>query len=184
MPVSRAGSRLAAHLGGAPAFSACACQDQPAYSLLLLAPCMQQALQLRASSSSSQQASAPTSGQAQEAQSRPAPAANQPARPSSSSVAQPSPSAAAAAAAAGPGPQSLAAQRRTGGAAVSSFVSPWELPEQEVAAARARIFGKPIGTRERSGRRVLARALQGPQLSSWYFLPPKEVPGFHNEERE
>lgn len=31
---------------------------------------------------------------------------------------------------------------------------------------------------------MLARKLQGLEIASWYFLPPKEVPGFHNEERE
>ena len=36
----------------------------------------------------------------------------------------------------------------------------------------------------KDGRAVLARKLQGLEIASWYFLPPKEVPGFHNEERE
>lgn len=52
-----------------------------------------------------------------------------------------------------------------------------------IAAARARIFGQPIIPGERTGRRALARKLQGTEMANWYFLPPA-MPGAHNEERE
>jgi len=52
-----------------------------------------------------------------------------------------------------------------------------------IQQARLKLFGQPIHPHERTGRRVLARELQGAQLASWYFNPPT-VPGIHNEERE
>jgi len=54
---------------------------------------------------------------------------------------------------------------------------------ESIAQARARIFGEPIVAGERTGRRVLARKLQGTEVANWYFLPPT-MPGAHNEERE
>ncbi|GAX76537.1 hypothetical protein CEUSTIGMA_g3983.t1 [Chlamydomonas eustigma] len=36
----------------------------------------------------------------------------------------------------------------------------------------------------KDGREILARRLKGTEIASWYFLPPTEIPGFHNEERE
>ncbi|KXZ43047.1 hypothetical protein GPECTOR_105g101 [Gonium pectorale] len=49
---------------------------------------------------------------------------------------------------------------------------------------RLELFGRPVRAGERTGRRALARPLQGPVLADWYFTPPPELPGFHNEERE
>lgn len=51
-----------------------------------------------------------------------------------------------------------------------------------VLAIRARVFGEPIRSGERTGRRALS--LRGAELASWYWIPPRETPGFHNEERE
>lgn len=56
--------------------------------------------------------------------------------------------------------------------------------EALVKAARERVFGPSIHPLERTGRRALSKKLQGRELASWYFLPPKELPGFHNEEHE
>ena len=49
---------------------------------------------------------------------------------------------------------------------------------------RAEIFGEAIRPGEKDGRSILARKLQGKEIASWYFLPPTETPGFHNEEKE
>jgi len=37
---------------------------------------------------------------------------------------------------------------------------------------------------ERTGRHALSKKLKGAELASWYFIPPREAPGFHNEEAE
>ena len=55
--------------------------------------------------------------------------------------------------------------------------------QQSIRQLRERLFGAPIQPRERTGRRVLARALVGAEMASWYYNPPT-VPGIHNEERE
>ena len=49
---------------------------------------------------------------------------------------------------------------------------------------RAEIFGDTIRPGEKDGRSILARKLQGKEIASWYFLPPTETPGLHNEEKE
>jgi hypothetical protein len=54
---------------------------------------------------------------------------------------------------------------------------------EDVQQLQHRLFGEPIDPTERTGRRQLARGLQGAELASWYFNPPS-VPGIHNEERE
>lgn len=54
---------------------------------------------------------------------------------------------------------------------------------EDILAARRRVFGDEVDPRERTGRRQLARKLQGAELASWYYNPPT-VPGIHNEERE
>jgi hypothetical protein len=53
----------------------------------------------------------------------------------------------------------------------------------QIREIRASIFGEPIKRGSRDGRRVLARRLRGPELASWYFMPPT-MPGAHNEEAE
>ncbi|KAG2481946.1 hypothetical protein HYH03_019100 [Edaphochlamys debaryana] len=58
------------------------------------------------------------------------------------------------------------------------------IPEALVQRLRNSLFGRPVRPREATGRRALARPLQGAQLADYYFLPPREVPGFHSEERE
>jgi len=55
---------------------------------------------------------------------------------------------------------------------------------RSIQQIRAEIFGEPIRPGEKDGRSILARRLQGKELASWYFLPPTESPGFHNEEKE
>jgi hypothetical protein len=54
---------------------------------------------------------------------------------------------------------------------------------ESISAIRARIFGEPVRKGERTGRRVLSRKLRGAEMAGWYFMPPREMPGFHNEER-
>eukprot|EP00983_Pelagomonas_calceolata_P041342 1138027-Pelagomonas_calceolata.AAC.1 len=57
------------------------------------------------------------------------------------------------------------------------------LGSKSIQQLRAEVFGAPLLPHERTGRRVLARKLQGAEMASWYFNPPT-VPGIHNEERE
>ncbi|KAF5843127.1 hypothetical protein DUNSADRAFT_2164 [Dunaliella salina] len=57
------------------------------------------------------------------------------------------------------------------------------LGSKSIQQLRAKLFGAPLLPHERTGRRVLARKLQGEEMASWYFNPPT-VPGIHNEERE
>ena len=57
-------------------------------------------------------------------------------------------------------------------------------PTRSIRQIRAAMFGEPIQPGQRDGRAILARKLQGKEIASWYFLPPTESPGFHNEERE
>ncbi len=64
------------------------------------------------------------------------------------------------------------------------YPDPDSIPVQMLARIRSQLFGAPVRPKERTGRRALARPLQGRQLADWYFLPPREVPGFHNEEHE
>lgn len=54
----------------------------------------------------------------------------------------------------------------------------------DIIAVREKIFGKPIVTGERTGRRRLAAPLKGKDHSEWYMLLPPDVPGLHNEEAE
>jgi hypothetical protein len=64
--------------------------------------------------------------------------------------------------------------------------SPQQVPvfsTAQIREIRASIFGEPIKRGSRDGRRVLARRLKGPELASWYFMPPT-MPGAHNEEAE
>ncbi|MEW5316112.1 MAG: hypothetical protein WDW38_007498 [Sanguina aurantia] len=70
-----------------------------------------------------------------------------------------------------------------------TFPGPFDVPpsmlsQDILTQVRDSIFGVPIEPLERTGRRALAKPLQGAELASWYFLPPKETPGFHNEEYE
>ncbi|GFR45845.1 hypothetical protein Agub_g7212 [Astrephomene gubernaculifera] len=64
------------------------------------------------------------------------------------------------------------------------YPDPDHIPEATLQRLRNELFGRPVRPRETTGRRALARPLQGRQLADWYFLPPAEVPGFHNEEKE
>lgn len=65
----------------------------------------------------------------------------------------------------------------------AKYPDPQRIPEHVLQRVRADIFGEPVRPRERTGRRALAKPLQGPQLRDWYFLPG-DVPGFHDEEAE
>lgn len=64
------------------------------------------------------------------------------------------------------------------------YPNPDDVPEKVLRGIRQHLFGKPIRPGEQTGRRALARPLQGRVLANWYFMPPSELPGFHNEERE
>ncbi|KAG1674203.1 hypothetical protein FOA52_013823 [Chlamydomonas sp. UWO 241] len=75
--------------------------------------------------------------------------------------------------------------RDLSGASASSSTeasSPTPSREEAVLAARERIFG-PTPSTVKDGTAVLARKLKGPEIASWYFMPPTEQPGAHNEER-
>jgi hypothetical protein len=69
---------------------------------------------------------------------------------------------------------------RSGSTAAAAMLAGYR---KRVLAARTRIFGEPLRPLERTGRRALARPLQGPELASWYYLPPR-MPGATSEERE
>lgn len=62
--------------------------------------------------------------------------------------------------------------------------SPSGRHQRSISEIRAEIFGAPCKEHVKDGRAILARKLQGKEIASWYFLPPTETPGFHNEERE
>ena len=64
------------------------------------------------------------------------------------------------------------------------YPDPQQIPEHVLQRVRAEVFGEPVRAGERTGRRALAKPLQGKQLAEWYFLPPRDTPGFHNEEQE
>ncbi|GIL70947.1 hypothetical protein Vretimale_4046 [Volvox reticuliferus] len=64
------------------------------------------------------------------------------------------------------------------------YPDPNDIPEQVLQQIRRQLFGRPIRQGEQTGRRALARPLQGRALANWYFMPPSELPGFHNEEHE
>ncbi|GLC46496.1 hypothetical protein PLESTB_000332800 [Pleodorina starrii] len=64
------------------------------------------------------------------------------------------------------------------------YPDPDAIPDHVLRRLRTQLFGKAIRPGEQTGRRALARPLQGRVLADWYFMPPSELPGFHNEERE
>jgi hypothetical protein len=66
----------------------------------------------------------------------------------------------------------------------SKYADPESIPEDVIQRLRNDVFGRAVRLHEPTGRRALARPLQGRQLADWYWLPPSESPGFHNEERE
>ncbi|GIL57476.1 hypothetical protein Vafri_12710 [Volvox africanus] len=67
---------------------------------------------------------------------------------------------------------------------VQSYPDPNDIPEHVLQRIRLQLFGRPIQQGEKTGRRALARPLQGRALADWYFMPPSKLPGFHNEEHE
>ncbi|GLI67978.1 hypothetical protein VaNZ11_012183 [Volvox africanus] len=67
---------------------------------------------------------------------------------------------------------------------VQSYPDPNGIPEHVLQRIRLQLFGRPIQQGEQTGRRALARPLQGRALADWYFMPPSKLPGFHNEEHE
>ena len=68
----------------------------------------------------------------------------------------------------------LSWQPRRGFAAEPAY-APEQEGEEGIEQVRARIFGSHIGNNQRSGRKVLRRALKGEQIVSWYqnerFVP-------------
>lgn len=53
-----------------------------------------------------------------------------------------------------------------------------------VLAARERIFGPGAVASESDGAALkLSRKLRGREVADWYYMPPTEMPGFHQEER-
>ncbi|KAG2425235.1 hypothetical protein HXX76_013820 [Chlamydomonas incerta] len=64
------------------------------------------------------------------------------------------------------------------------YPDPDTVPDAVVHRLRNLLFGRAVRPREATGRRALARPLQGKVLTDWYWMPPNESPGFHSEEDE
>lgn len=64
------------------------------------------------------------------------------------------------------------------------YPDPDTVPDHVMHRLRNTLFGRAVRPRETTGRRALARPLQGKALTDWYWMPPNESPGFHSEEDE
>ena len=56
--------------------------------------------------------------------------------------------------------------------------------DDRISEIRERVFGVHGHGQQEKAERVLAQPLKGQEIASWYFLPPQEIPGFHNEDTQ